>query len=215
MDDKFINVLKDKPVVIPRFIFNNYKKLGITEEELIILIFIIDFGGKIVYNPDLFVKELSIDKFRVMEIINDLSIKNIITIKVLNNDDGKMEEYIDIDLFYNKLFNLLLDEEKEVDNNTEIFSVFERELGRTLSPMEIEKITEWIRDNFSEELIIEALKEAVFKNARSLNYINSILYSWKQKGIKNVNQARDEKMKFRNSKREVQPVFDYNWLDDE
>ena len=183
-----------------------------------VLIFIIDYGdNKIVYNPELFVRELGMDKYRAMQLINDLTTKNIITIKVEKNDAGKMEEYIYIDLFYTKLFNLILDskEEKIEKFNTEIFTVFEQELGRTISPMEVEKIREWLNDGFGEELIKEALKEAVYKNARSINYINSILYNWKQKGIKTPQEALQEKQKFRNTKKEVVPMFDYNWLEDD
>ena len=210
-----MDILKDRPIVISRLVFKNYKKLNITEEELIILISIIDNGDKIVYNPDLFVREIGMDKYRVMQIINDLSVKNLIEIRLEKNDFDKMEEYIYIDMFYTKLFNLLLDGEKEVDiDNTDLFSVFEQELGRTISPMEVEKIKEWLSSDFSEELIKEALKEAVYKNARSINYINSILYSWRQKGIKTVREANLEKQKFRSNK-SSEPVFDYNWLEDD
>ena len=34
------NILKEKPIVLPRYLFNYYLRLGITPEELIILIFI-------------------------------------------------------------------------------------------------------------------------------------------------------------------------------
>ena len=80
--------MMNKPIVIPRIIFNNYKRLNITEEELIVLIFIIDLGNKIVYNPDIFVKELNIEKYKVMEILNNLSEKKIITISVEKNSSN-------------------------------------------------------------------------------------------------------------------------------
>ena len=43
MENNVRKILMDRPLVIPRIIINNYKKLNITEEELIILIFIINF----------------------------------------------------------------------------------------------------------------------------------------------------------------------------
>ena len=42
MENNVRKILMDRPLVIPRIIINNYKKLNITEEELIILIFIIN-----------------------------------------------------------------------------------------------------------------------------------------------------------------------------
>ena len=42
--------------------------------------------------------------------------------------------------------------------------VFEKELKRTLSPAEFQKIREWISLGYSEELIIDALNEALSLN---------------------------------------------------
>ena len=36
MENNVRKILMDRPLVIPRIIINNYKKLNITEEELII-----------------------------------------------------------------------------------------------------------------------------------------------------------------------------------
>ena len=44
----------------------------------------------------------------------------------------------------------------------DIFSVFESEFGKTLSAMDYEIINAWIDKGFSEDVIIAALKEAVY-----------------------------------------------------
>ena len=103
--------------------------------------------------------------------------------------------------------------EKELDN-TNIFSLFESELGRTLSAMECEIIKGWLNDNISEVLLKEALKEAVYNDAKSLKYIDRILYTWKQKGIKTKEDIIKDKRNFRNSKKNKE-VFDYNWLEED
>ena len=77
-----------------------------------------------------------------------------------------------------------VDNLKENKTSTSLFEMFEQEFGRTLSPMEYEIINGWINDNFSEELIIEALKEATFNGVSSLRYIDRILLEWKKKNIK-------------------------------
>lgn len=207
----------EKPITIPRMIFNNYKRLNITEEELIVLIFIIDFGGRIVYNPDIFVNELKMEKFKVMELLNSLYEKKIITISVEKNSNNKSEEFISLDLLYSKMLNLFKDSTPTDSNidNTDIFSVFEKELGKTISPMEYEIIKGWINDKFSYEIIIEALKEAVLNNVTSLRYIDKILYDWKKKGIKNKEDIIRDKSNYRANKNKTKEVFDYNWLEDE
>ena len=215
MDENIINTLKQRPIVIPRLLFNNYKKLNILEEELIILIYIMDQGDKIIYNPEIFVNELGFDKYKAMELINNLVEKNIISITVEKNEKNKSEEYINIDLLYNKLFNNIIDiKEQEIDNSN-IFSKFESEFGRPISPMEYEIIKGWINDKFSEEIITEALKEAVYNNVNNLRYIDKILYEWKKKGYKNKEDVVRSKINYNKEKKEKLEVFDYNWLDDE
>ena len=77
------NILKEKPIVLPRYLFNYYLRLGITPEELIILIFIMDKGNKVIYNPLELSEELGMDKFKVMELLNSLNEKKkIISITV-------------------------------------------------------------------------------------------------------------------------------------
>lgn len=218
MDDKILSLMMNKPIVIPRIIFNNYKRLNITEEELIILIFIVDLGNKIVYNPDIFVKELNIEKYKVMEILNNLSEKKIITISVeKNTSNNKREEYISLELLYSKILNLFKETKTKSIDTSDIFSVFEKEFGRTLSPMEYEIIKGWINDEkFSYEIIVEALKEATYNNVNSLSYIERILYDWSKKGIKTKEDVIKDKSNFRNNRKKTnKEIFDYNWLEDE
>ena len=80
--------------------------------------------------------------------------------------------------------------------------------------MECEIIKGWLNDNISEILLKEALKEAVYNDAKSLKYIDRILYTWKQKGLKTKEDIIKDKRNFRNSKK-TKEVFDYNWLEED
>jgi len=210
-------ILKEKPIVLPRFLFNYYLRLGITSDELIILIFIIDKGDKIVYNPEEIALSLGMDKFKVMELLNNLNEKKIISIIVEKNKDGKREDYISLDLLYKKIMGNIInnkEEEKTLDNS-DIYSIFEKEFGRTISPMECQIIKGWIDDKFSHELIMEGLKEAVYNGANSLRYIEKILYDWRKKGYKNKEDVINGKIKYKESKKESKDIFHYDWLNDD
>jgi len=215
MDEKILNLMMEKPIVVPRMIFNNYKRLNITEEELVILIYIIDLGNKISYNPDIFVNELNIEKFKVMELLDSLFQKKIINIIVEKNVSSKTEEFITLDLLYSKIINLFKENKDNNIDNTDIFSIFESEFGRTITPMEFEIIKGWVNDGFSYEIIIEALREATYNNVNNLRYIDKILYEWKKKGFKNRQDVVKDKTNFKKEKKENLSLFDYNWLEDE
>ena len=206
-------LLREKPIILPRFLFNNYLRLGITSDELIILILIIDKGDKVVYNPESISNSIGLDKYKVMELLNNLNEKKIISITVEKNEEGKSEEYISLDLMYKKILGTMIDKESEVKtiDNSDIFSIFESEFGRTISSMECQIIKGWIDDNFSHELIMEALKEAIYNGVTSLRYIETILYNWRKKGYKTKKDIEEDKKKTRESKKEVKDVFYYDW----
>ena len=210
-------LLREKPIILARFLFNNYLRLGITSDELIILILIIDKGDKVVYNPESISNSIGLDKYKVMELLNNLNEKKIISITVEKNEDGKSEEYISLDLMYKKILGTMIDKESEVKtiDNSDIFSIFESEFGRTISSMECQIIKGWIDDNFSHELIMEALKEAIYNGVTSLRYIETILYNWRKKGYKTKKDIEEDKKKTRESKKEVKDVFYYDWLNDD
>ena len=157
------------------------------------------------------------DKYTAMQLLNDLTEKNIINIKLETNNCGKKEEYIYIDLLYKKLYNLILDTNpiEEQKNNKDIYFKFETELGRTISPTEIELINDWMHDGITGEIIEEALKEAVFNNVRNFKYIDRIIYNWKNKGIKNKNDIIKEKKNYRKAQALKEPIYDYNWLEED
>jgi DNA replication protein len=80
---------------------------------------------------------------------------------------------------------------------SDLFSVFEQEFGRLLSPYECESIGAWLdEDRYTEEIILFALKEAVFAGKLSLKYIDRILLEWARNRVTNVDEARAHSEKF-------------------
>ncbi len=79
-----------------------------------------------------------------------------------------------------------------------IFTAFENEFGRPLSPMECETISSWIdEDNYSEELIRAALKESVFAGKVHFRYIDRILLEWSRNRVRTAEEAKAYSQRFR------------------
>ena len=206
MLDKVIKLLKTKPFYIPEILIKNYRKLNISDSELILLIYLINTTD--VFNPKQIAKDLNFKLNEVMEIFNSLIEKNIIKIDIINK--SVREEIINLDELYNKLaFVIVNDKTKESSN---LFDVFEKEFGRTLSPMDYEIITDWQKD-FDDKLILLALKEAVFNNVTNLRYIDKIIRDWSKKGIKSKEDIIKEKKNYKN-KKSNKKLFDYDWLNE-
>lgn len=205
--DKVIELLKSKNIIIPIPFLNKYRELELDEKEFIMLIYLMNYNGS--FNPKQIGIEIGYNFKEVLEITNSLIEKGFIEISV-KNINGVKEEFICLDKLYNKLAFLIINKENRIDESN-IFSIFEKEFGRTLSPIEYELINAWKENNFSEELILQALKEAVLNGVSNLRYIDKILYEWNRKGIKNVNDI--ERYKSHNSIKKTE-VFDYDWLND-
>ena len=214
MDDKIIDLLKLRPIVIPRILLNNYRLFNFTDSEFIVIMVLLSYGDKITYNPEEFAREVRMSKHEVMSIIDSLCDKNIISL-VVEKVNKKTYEYLSMELLYQKLFNIVANDDKsekeEIDNS--IFSVFEKELGRTLSPMEFEQIKEWITSGNSNELIVCALREAVLNGVGNLRYIDSILNDWRKKGYRKQEDVKKDREIYRSKKSKVE-VFDTDWLND-
>ncbi len=214
MNNNLINILKDRPYIIPKILLNNYKELGISAEELIIITIIMSYGDKVPYDPIAFANDSNTDKHEMMKLINDLIDKNIISL-IIEKNNRKTSEYLSLDILYNKLYNIAIGAEEDNPIDESVFSIFEGELGRMLSPMEYEKIKEWITSGNSNELIILALKEAVMKGVSNFNYIDSILNNWRKKGYKNKTDIESEKEKYRkNKEKDSKTLFDTDWLNE-
>ncbi len=204
--DKIIELLQNGTISLPKIFLNKYKELQINEKEFILLMYLMNYNNA--FNPKQIALEIGSDYKEVLELVNSLCEKNLVQIDVRTENQVK-NEYINIDKLYNKLAFLVMNHKtKEEPKN--LFSTFEKEFGRTLSPMEYELINAWKDKNFSEELIIEALKEAVLNGVTNLRYIDKILYDWNRKGIKNPKDI--EKRKVTNEKKEK--LFKYDWLND-
>ena len=203
MTSKVIELIKNGNILIPKLLLTNYKKLQISDNELILLIYLINNND---FDPARISKDLDIKIPDILKMVDSMSKKDILKLTTTNNK--VYEERIILDELYNKLA-LLIIKEKEVKETT-IYDKFEKEFGRTLSPREYEIIGAWLDNNYTEEMIVEALKEAIYNGVTNLRYIDKILSEWQRKGIKNKTDLQ-KKQKPNKVEKEV---FDYDWLNE-
>ena len=214
---QLVSLLESKNIVVPLLFFKEYKKLNISLEEFIFLMYLKDKGNTFTFDPKSMSEELGLSIKNILILISSLTDKKLLMIDTYKNDKGIGEEKVDMSLFYEKIASIISDEviknnEKELDIN--IFSTIEKEFGRTLNSSEIEFIKAW-SSSFDSGVIIEAVKEAVLNGVSSIRYIDKILYDWDKKGIK----TSDDVKHYINNKdiktKEPVEVFDYDWFDDE
>ncbi len=196
---------------------SNLKKLSLN--EFLVLMYL-DNNYSDSFELELMSECLGIDNNSCLEAFNSLVMKSLVTIESKKTDTGKYKEIVSIDNIYNIVE--LEDNNVVVNDNTDIFNTFEKELGRTLSSYELEMINGWLLSGSSEELIIGALREAIFNGTTGFRYIDRILYEWEKNGFKTMEDVnnhmknkREERIKGNEELiKKEQDLLDYDWLND-
>ena len=152
-------------------LIENYKKLKLTETELA-TIFVVDHlisQGNPFITADLLSLKMSLDVKEIDRILAKLLTKGMFEYKTVNKTTVATLEPLKQKLY--REFQLFLSKEEEEKSSKRIkeelenvFTTFEKLLGRSLSPVEVSKIHEWISYGYSDKTIIDALKEALSKN---------------------------------------------------
>ena len=208
MTEKIINLIETGDYKVPAILFKNYKKLELTEKNLILLTYLINEDKE--FNPKKISEDLEMTLPEVMISIDELCSKDFISIKM--HESQIKSEYICLESLYKKLAYFITSEPVKKEEKTNIYDLFEKEFSRTLSPIEYELITGWLQADFSEEMISLALKEAVYNGVGNLRYIDKILYEWNKKGIKNAVDLESKNKKEENAKDNI--YYEYDWLNE-
>ena len=217
---KLVEILKKGNFVVPLYLFGLRDKLKLDMEQFIFIVYLSNLGDKVLFDINRFSSDLNMDIKTIMIYIDNLTDMKYLSVDVLKNDKGVMEEYISLDLFYDKVTSFMIEginQEKVSDEaNSNIFETIEKEFGRPLTPVEFEIIHAWIEAGTSEEIIGEALKEAVYSGVFNLRYIDKIIYVWNKKGIKTKEQIANNRKNFKEKqeKKEKLELFDYDWFED-
>lgn len=211
---KFNKVIQDGNIVIPLYILKCFKKLNITMDEFIFLMYLYNKQDNLDFNPEKISLDLNIDIMEVMGYISTLTDKGYLNLQVKKTDNNLLEEVIDLSSFYEKISILLINNEEIETNDKGILNFVEKELARPISSLEIQMIEGWKNNNISDELIKEAIKLALNDGVYSLKYIDKILIDWKNRGFKDVNDINNKK----DGKTDEiinDDITDWDWLDDE
>lgn len=184
---------------------------NLSTRDLLVLIFL-DNNYSPTFNPTLISKVLTISETEALEAFNNLMQKKLITLKATKDSEGRMNEEVDLSGIYNQIEEEIITTTKEEEKES-IYSIFAKELGHQLTGMEVEIVNAWLEKGYTEEIILGALKEAIYNGVPNLRYIDKILYEWGKKKFKTMNDVKTHEEK-RREENVQQELFDYDWIND-
>jgi DNA replication protein len=188
---------------VPNLILKNYHELGLTEKELVFIIQLIMIGNYGALSVGEIAQTLKLEEPVVKKNLASLMEKSIIVVENVQVSGQIVPRYF-LDGLYDKMIDLWAvetakkshaqDENPTFSDQTQkfkiVFSSIEKEFGRPLTPMENDKILEWLDEHkFDAEMILEALKRTVLRGVYNLNYIDRILLQWKKSNIRTLHEV--------------------------
>ena len=203
-------------------LLENYKKLKLNEQELATILMIdhlIGQGNPLV-TQDLLSLKMSMDVKSIDNVLALLLTKGYIA---FITEGGKTVTTLDPlkkILFREFQFSMSKEDDnrnkKEINDQLEnIYESFDKLLGRSLSPVEISKIREWVERGFSDETIINALKEALAKGKKSLRSVDKILLSWEQRADIEKDGITTRSEEWDRNLEETIRIAKTSWLDED
>lgn len=224
--------LDEGNISIPNVLLTSYKQVGLSEEELVLLLHVFSFikKGNDFPTPKELSDRMTFSATDCSEMLSRLIQRGFVEISDGYNSEGIRFEKYSVQPLLERVVEQFLRERnkqkriiKQADE-LDLYTTFEQEFGRPLSPYECETLALWIDDDRHDEAIIKAaLREAVISGKLNFRYIDRILFDWKRNGIKTIEQAKKEARKFRvyqnqQKQESVQQnnskaVPFYNWLE--
>jgi DNA replication protein len=214
MQELLLSLLEDGSISVANFLLDNYAKLGMTSDEFLLYLQIKkeQSRGNSFPQMDKLADSLGMTSQNLFSTIQSLQDKKILEINQRKDDQGRLSDFYDFSMLYQKmiaLFDNKVEEIKKVESTKQETSIYDQiqiEFGRPLSPIEIETISQWIdTDHFSFDLIRLALKEAVLNQAYNLKYMDRILLNWQQRNLTTPAQVENSLNSRPSGKNEGQP----------
>ena len=192
----YLDAFKSGNLVLPSAILLHYNQLFSSSEDFLVwqFFYLQNTTALGELSPSQIAEKISKNVTEVNQAISRLTEKGLLQYRTIELN-GEIEVIFDATLALERLDQLF---EKQAPNQVQsapndlksLVDTFQQELGRLLSPFEIEDLEKSLKeDGTSADLIKEALREAVLNGKPNWKYIQAILRNWRHEGIKSVAQV--------------------------
>ena len=192
----YLDAFKSGNLVLPSELLLNYNRLFSSSDDFLVwqFFYLQNTTALGELSPSQIAEKIGKQVTEVNQAISRLTDKGLLQYRTIELN-GEIEVIFDATLALDRLDQLF---EKQAPNQVQsapndlksLVDTFQQELGRLLSPFEIEDLEKSLKeDGTSADLIKEALREAVLNGKPNWKYIQAILRNWRHEGIMSVAQV--------------------------
>ncbi|KEQ47092.1 DnaD domain-containing protein [Streptococcus mitis] len=192
----YLDAFKSGNLVLPSALLLHFKELFPSSDDFLVwqFFYLQNTTGLDEMSPSQIAERIGKEISDVNQSISNLTERGLLQYRTIELN-GEIELLFDASLALERLDDLLGVAHSNSDQLTpqnqlkDLVEIFQQELGRLLTPFEIEDLTKTLKeDGTSADLIKEALREAVLNGKANWKYIQAILRNWRHEGIKSVTQ---------------------------
>ena len=192
----YLDAFKSGNLVLPSALLLHFKELFPSSDDFLVwqFFYLQNTTGLDEMSPSQIADRIGKEISDVNQAISNLTERGLLQYRTIELN-GEIELLFDASLALERLDDLLGVAHSNSDQLTpqnqlkDLVEIFQQELGRLLTPFEIEDLTKTLKeDGTSADLIKEALREAVLNGKANWKYIQAILRNWRHEGIKSVAQ---------------------------
>ena len=201
LNNRFMQEMFMDSLIVPSMLLREYEQIGLNEQELVLLLRLLLNYKKGSFMVSELAADFALSEEDAANLIGPLVTKDIL----LPVEEGR-ESYM-LDGLFVQLYELWVIDKRRMQKNAaqraralkaeaqkrqmaelgQLYRAFEREMGRNLSPIENDKISQWLEvDKQAPELIVEALRRSVLHGKASFAYIDKILLNWRRQNLRTL-----------------------------
>ena len=197
-----LDAFKSGNLVLPSALLLHLKELFPSSDDFLVwqFFYLQNTTGLDEMSPSQIAERIGKEISDVNQAISNLTERRLLQYRTIELN-GEIELLFDASFALERLDNLLeaahSSSDQVIPQNQlkDLVETFQQELGRLLTPFEIEDLTKTLKeDGTSADLIKESLREAVLNGKQNWKYIQAILRNWRHEGIKSVAQIEAKRV---------------------
>ena len=214
----YFDAFKSGNLVLPSALLLHFKELFPSSDDFLVwqFFYLQNTSALDELSPSQIAETIGKELADVNQSISNLTENGLLQYRTIELN-GEIELIFDASLAFERL-DSLLDSQTPVatapnsqNQLKDLVETFQQELGRLLTPFEIEDLSKTVNeDGVKADLIKEALREAVFNGKPNWKYIQAILRNWRHEGIQSVAQVEAKRAEREaNNPKQVQASADF------
>ncbi len=213
-----------KDIDYRRFLIRHYKYYKLSEVELVLLLCLDDFLQNVeaLVTADDLIPYMNISKEEIDALLVGLVDKKFVSYETNSSNNVVTSLHLLYDKILKDMKKDILIEQEQISNTQEnqtinnLYVLFEKLIGRSLSPKELDRISLWIQNGVSTNLINEAISKLKAKGSSiSIASIDKVLFNLQKASDVQEKGYSDQGTSWNRMTQKERDILSKRWIEED